>query len=113
VKKPIVHTVNVHERCKKEIEYLAITQWFLEILKYKKNFLAVAENLTWFPSFMKSRYTNWVEALSWDWCLSRQRFYGIPFPAWHCNNGHVILAQKEQQDYNWWRYQWQNNGTLQ
>jgi valyl-tRNA synthetase len=83
--KPIVHTVNVHERCKKEIEYLAITQWFLEILKYKKNFLAVAENLTWFPSFMKSRYTNWVEALSWDWCLSRQRFYGIPFPACSCN----------------------------
>lgn len=94
--KQIIHTVNVHERCKKEIEYLAITQWFLEILPYKKKFLEIAENLHWFPGFMKSRYINWVEALSWDWCLSRQRFYGIPFPAWHCNNGHVILAQKEQ-----------------
>lgn len=94
--KQIVHAVNVHERCKKEIEYLALTQWFLEILPYKKKFLEVAEKLEWFPAFMKSRYTNWVEALSWDWCLSRQRFYGIPFPAWHCNNGHVILAKEEQ-----------------
>lgn len=90
--KQIMHAVNVHERCKKEIEYLAITQWFLSILPYKKKFIALADSIAWYPHFMKSRYINWVEALSWDWCLSRQRFYGIPFPAWHCANGHVILA---------------------
>lgn len=90
--KQITHSVNVHERCKKEIEYLALTQWFLAILPYKQKLLDIAETLEWFPTFMKSRYINWVEALSWDWCLSRQRFYGIPFPSWHCNNGHVILA---------------------
>lgn len=93
--KQIMHSVNVHERCKKEIEYLSLNQWFLKILPYKKEFLALADQLEWFPTFMKSRYTNWVEALSWDWCLSRQRFYGIPFPAWHCNNGHVIIAKPE------------------
>ncbi len=90
--KQIMHAVNVHERCKKEIEYLAITQWFLSILPYKKKFIALADSIAWYPHFMKSRYINWVEALSWDWCLSRQRFYGIPFPAWHCANGHVIVA---------------------
>ncbi len=94
--KPIMHTVNVHERCKKEIEYLALTQWFLELLPYKKNFIELADQIEWFPHFMRSRYVNWVESLSWDWCLSRQRFYGIPFPAWHCNNGHVILADEKQ-----------------
>ena len=35
---------------------------------------------------MKSRYIDWVQNLNWDWCISRQRFYGIPFPAWHCSN---------------------------
>jgi len=94
--RPISHAVNVHERCKKEIEYLALTQWFLSILPHKQKFLDLANELEWFPSFMKSRYTNWVEAISWDWCLSRQRFYGIPFPAWHCSNGHVILASLDQ-----------------
>ncbi|MEX0940264.1 MAG: valine--tRNA ligase [Candidatus Babeliales bacterium] len=91
--KPLTHTVNVHERCKKEIEYVALSQWFLKILEFKKEFLTLAEQITWYPAFMKSRYLNWVENISWDWCLSRQRFYGIPFPAWHCKNcDEIILA---------------------
>ncbi len=94
--KPITHMVNVHERCKKEIEYVALSQWFLNILSYKKELVAIADTINWFPAFMKTRYTNWVESLGWDWCLSRQRFYGIPFPVWHCQNGHSILADIKQ-----------------
>ena len=89
----ITHTVNVHERCKKEIELLILSQWFLNLLDYKQEFLALADRVNWHPHFMKARYTNWVENLGWDWCLSRQRFFGIPFPAWHCTAcNEVILA---------------------
>ncbi len=95
--RPITHTVNVHERCKKEIEYLILTQWFLSLLPYKQKFIELADSIEWYPSFMKSRYTNWVENVSWDWCLSRQRFYGIPFPAWHCKAcKKMLLARPEQ-----------------
>jgi valyl-tRNA synthetase len=90
-KKPIKHNVNVHERCKKEIEYIVIKQWFLNILNHKKEFLTQADKINWYPSFMQARYKDWVENLQWDWCLSRQRFYGIPFPAWHCNSCKQIL----------------------
>ncbi|MBA3954410.1 valine--tRNA ligase [Candidatus Dependentiae bacterium] len=90
-KKPIKHNVNIHERCKREIEYLILKQWFLKVLAYKQEFLALAEEIKWYPTFMKSRYKNWVENISWDWCLSRQRFYGIPFPAWHCTNCNETL----------------------
>ena len=45
----------------------------------------MADKINWYPAHMKSRYINWVENIGWDWCLSRQRFYGIPFPVWHCN----------------------------
>ncbi len=83
-KRAITHVVNVHERCKHEIEYIVIKQWFLNILDHKKAFLEAADTISWHPSFMKSRYKDWVENLQWDWCLSRQRFYGIPFPVWHC-----------------------------
>jgi len=94
--KPITHAVNVHERCKREIEYVALSQWFLKILPYKKELIALADSIAWYPSFMKARYTNWVENISWDWCLSRQRLYGIPFPVWHCAScGHVLLATPE------------------
>ncbi|MBN1549293.1 valine--tRNA ligase [Candidatus Babeliales bacterium] len=95
--KAITHSVNVHERCKKEIEYVMLTQWFLNILDHKQKFIELADTINWYPSFMKPRYINWVENISWDWCLSRQRFYGIPFPAWHCTKcNEVILADSSQ-----------------
>lgn len=94
--KPIVHAVQVHERCKKEIEYVVLSQWFLKVLPYKKELIALADKIAWHPSFMKARYTNWVEHLSWDWCLSRQRYFGIPFPVWYCAScNHQVLAPQE------------------
>jgi len=95
--KKIMHAVTVHERCKKEIEYLALSQWFLSVLEHKERFIQAGESINWYPEFMQSRYKNWVENISWDWCLSRQRFYGIPFPVWHCQNcKEIILASVEQ-----------------
>ncbi len=92
----ITHNVNVHERCKNEIEYLAIPQWYIKILDFKEEFIKQANQVKWYPEFMKSRCIDWIENLSWDWGISRQRFYGIPFPVWHCNAcKHVILAPKD------------------
>lgn len=93
----ITHAVSTHERCKQEIEYQILSQWFVKILEYKQAFLDRGEQINWYPSFMKARYKDWVEHLNWDWCISRQRFFGIPFPAWHCNDCHaILLAQPEQ-----------------
>lgn len=93
----ITHSVNVHERCKKEIEFTILPQWFISILPYKQKFLDMAEAINWHPAFMKSRYNDWVENLAWDWGISRQRFYGIPFPAWHCQDcNKILLAHADQ-----------------
>src|SRR3990167_4319232 len=90
---PLIHAINVHERCKKEIEYLIINQWFLKILDQKEAMLTQIDAIDWYPAFMKSRCRDWIENLQWDWCLSRKRFYGIPFPVWHCLScEHVIVA---------------------
>ncbi len=91
--KQIMHSVNVHERCKREVEFITLPQWFIKILPYKQQLLDAGDKINWYPSFMKSRYKNWVENLNWDWCISRQRFFGIPFPAWHCSDcGEIIMA---------------------
>lgn len=95
--KAITHAVNIHERCKQDIEFLMLPQWFLKLLPYKQVFIELADKIEWYPNFMKSRYINWVENIGWDWCLSRQRFFGIPFPVWHCADcSEVIVADEKQ-----------------
>lgn len=94
--KSITHTVAVHERCGKEIEIIPSKQWYIDILTNKELFLKTADKINWYPENMKSRYVSWVENLKWDWCISRQRYFGVPFPIWYCKNcGKVIIASED------------------
>ena len=89
----IKHTVNVHERCGTEIEIIPSTQWFIKYLDLRQDFLKMVDQLHWYPSYMKVRLKNWINGLQWDWCISRQRYFGIPFPVWYCKNtGEVKIA---------------------
>lgn len=92
----IMHRVSIYERSKKEIEYLMLSQWFVSLLPFKKEFLEFGNSIRWFPEHMKYRYIDWVENLSWDWCISRQRSFGIPFPVWYTKEGNIVFADKEK-----------------
>ncbi len=95
--KKIKHIVNVHERCGTEIEFLVTKQWFIKYLDLKDEFLKLGSQIKWHPEHMKSRLENWIKGLQWDWCISRQRFFGVPFPVWYCQDcGHIIVADEEQ-----------------
>ena len=93
---PITHAVNVHERCGTPIEFVHSKQWFVKYLDLKKDMLKWGKELKWYPSHMKNRYDNWVKGLQWDWLISRQLPYGIPFPVWYCEDcDEVILANEK------------------
>jgi len=87
---PIKHAVNVHERCDTDIEILPTYQWFIKYPS-KEVMLAAGAALKWHPEHMKNRYDNWVKGLKWDWCISRQRYFGIPFPVWYCKKCNEIM----------------------
>lgn len=93
----IRHFVNVHERCGTEIEFIKTKQWFVRYLDLKNEMLKWGRQMRWYPEHMRHRYENWVKGLQWDWLISNQRYYGVPFPVWYCEScGRVILADEKQ-----------------
>lgn len=95
------HEVQTHERCGREVEYSVMKQWFIDIMSHKEDFIKIGNEIKWHPDYMHNRYNEWVENIMWDWCISRQRYFGVPFPVWYCKNcGNPIFARKEDLPVN-------------
>ena len=98
----ITHTVKCAERSGMPIEILVMPQWFIKILDIKDKLKEKANECNWYPNFMKLRIEQWIEGVSWDWCISRQRFFGVAFPLWYVsevtdkNNQKIIIADVNQ-----------------
>jgi valyl-tRNA synthetase len=88
---PVRHAVKFYERGSEPLEIITTRQWYLrngsQDGDLRAALLARGREIDWHPAHMRSRYENWVNGLTGDWLVSRQRFFGVPFPVWYPLDG--------------------------
>ncbi|HTX25480.1 MAG TPA: valine--tRNA ligase [Streptosporangiaceae bacterium] len=93
---PVRQVVGVHERCQIPVEFQIRPQWFVAVRENADRFRARAAELEWIPPFMRRRLEDWIDGLKWDWNITRQRRYGVPFPVWFCSSCDAPVLARPQ-----------------
>ena len=81
--RPITHAVKFYEKGDRPLEIVTSRQWFIKTIEFREALIARGKELKWHPEYMETRFENWANGLNGDWCVSRQRFFGVAFPVWY------------------------------
>ena len=93
-KTPITHSYPHCWRCKNPVIYRATPQWFVKVDKFRNEALNAIKNVKWIPSGGEARISNMVQNRT-DWCISRQRAWGVPIPVFYCEECNEVIVCDE------------------
>jgi valyl-tRNA synthetase len=80
---PVTRAVKFFEKGERPVEIITSRQWFIRTVAHHDALIERGRELRWHPPYMRARFEDWVNGLTGDWCISRQRFFGVPFPVWY------------------------------
>ena len=96
----VTQFVKCAERSGMPLEIIVTDQWYIKLLNFKEELIQKGRECSWSPDYMRIRYENWVNGLNQDWCISRQRYFGVPFPVWYSRRvgeeGKILVANIDQ-----------------
>jgi valyl-tRNA synthetase len=102
-KEPIQHSIPVCWRCKTPTQIIAAREWFLKQVEFKDKLLEVIDKIEFKPEFHKKKLVAWVNSVSTDWPISRDRYYATEVPVWRCTSCGSILLPEPGRYYRPWK----------
>lgn len=92
----LTQEIGVCDRCGVPVEILERKQWFMKTRILTEKVEKAANQVIWYPPYMKTRLIAWARSLDWDWVISRQRVFATPIPVWYCKKCSKMIIAKEE-----------------
>ena len=93
-KKDVPHNFPICSRCSNEVEFLAMPEYYLKQVEFIPKLKEYSDTMTFFPTYMKQVWVDWLNSITIDWPISRRRYYGTEVPIWYCKKcNHPCLPE--------------------